>query len=643
MVESILVTSGLKVQIQSELVTSEIMLMQHIHAMEIEKREQAQAKGQPSVILPGSITEAFCKIGEQERRRLKVKFDIAYFVATEKMAFTKYPKLCQLEALHGIDLGNTYRNDVAYKTFCNFIAQSKRQSLMNELTRTNYFSLLLDGSTDCSNVENIMFLAVYCDFNSSDEKVHSRMTYLTVDRPSSATSEGLVVSLENSLRCLGIPSLDATTCRKLVGVGTDGASANIAARGLKGLVECKLEWIYWMWCLAHRLELAIKDALTGTVFDHVDDMLTHLFYLYNKSAKKCREIQDIISDLQQCLSFDDNGVKPVRASGTRWVSHKINGKKRVLSKFGAYTNHLASLIKDSSTKASDKAKLKGYYIKWTDAKYLLGCAIFIDLLTPCAIFSKCMQDDELNSLAALYYSKVTNCIKQCLEWSDLQLFRDIIEILATQGRQKIVDETQDETDSSTEPWSSITRTSTRFKIPLENARIDVDAILSEFKEMVKYAIQFLSLSTMDYQAVWWRLFNCPCSGEWRNCLGLIELLYSLPASNAKLERIFSQLKTIKTDKRSLLNNEQLDDLLSLNADAIPLETFDANPSIDLWWQDKRQRLNQRHRKHYKKERKPFQNLAAPQWLIMYSVLTHQKVILNYHQIVMGTVMKSALH
>ena len=187
----------------------------------------------------------------------------------------------------------------------------------------------------------------------------------------------------------------------------------------------------------------------------------------------------------------------------------------------------------------------------------------------------------------LYCSKVTNCIKQRLEWSDLQLFRDIIEILATQGWQKIVDEVQDETDSSTEPsWSSITRTSTRFKISLENAGINVDAILSEFKEMVEYAIQFLSLSTMDYQAVWWRLFNCPCSGEWKNCLSLIELLFSLPASNGKLERIFSQLKTIKTDKRSLLNNDQLDDLLSLNAHAIPLEKFDANPSIDLWWQDK---------------------------------------------------------
>ena len=93
---------------------------------------------------------------------------------------------------------------------------------------------------------------------------------------------------------------------------------------------------------------------------------------------------------------------------------------------------------------------------------------------------------------------------------------------------EIVDETQDETDSSTEPWSSITRTSTRFKIPLENAGIDVDAILSEFKEMVEYAIQFLSLSTMDYQTVWWRLFNCPCSGEWSRFNSFAILIPSIP-------------------------------------------------------------------------------------------------------------------
>ena len=59
---------------------------------------------------------------------------------------------------------------------------------------------------------------------------------------------------------------------------TDGESANIVGRGLKGLVEDKLDWICWVWCLVHWLELAIKDAITGTVFDHIDDMSTHLFY-----------------------------------------------------------------------------------------------------------------------------------------------------------------------------------------------------------------------------------------------------------------------------------------------------------------------------------------------------------------------------
>ena len=69
------------------------------------------------------------------------------------------------------------------------------------------------------------------------------------------------------------------------------------------------------------------------------------------------------------------------------------------------------------------------------------------------------------------------------------------------------------------------------------------------------------------------------------------------------ERTFSQLKIIKTEKRSLLNNEQLDELLRLNTDVIPLANFDANPSINLWWKEKRRRVNQHPRKPYKKRKK----------------------------------------
>ena len=128
-----------------------------------------------------------------------------------------------------------------------------------------------------------MLLVVWCDPDSSDEKVHTRMDFLMVSRPQSVTARGLFEVLEGCLQGLGIWEVSPDECKKLVGVGTDGAVANIAASGLKGLVEERLGWVFWMWCMAHRLELAIKDALKGTTFDEIDEMLLRLYYLYEKS------------------------------------------------------------------------------------------------------------------------------------------------------------------------------------------------------------------------------------------------------------------------------------------------------------------------------------------------------------------------
>lgn len=72
--------------------------------------------------------------------------------------------------------------------------------------------------------------------------------------------------LETALQGLGIKEVSAEKSRKLVGIGTDGAAANIAASALKGLVERQLSWVFWMWCMAHHLELAIKDVLKTTAF-----------------------------------------------------------------------------------------------------------------------------------------------------------------------------------------------------------------------------------------------------------------------------------------------------------------------------------------------------------------------------------------
>ena len=115
------------------------------------------------------------------------------------------------------------------------------------------------------------------------------------------------------------------------------------------------------------------------------------------------------------------------------------------------------------------------------------------------------------------------------------IFRDIIVMLATQGWQKLLE------DNSLEPTKSdtagenllcaIDRLGQHFQIPLEGAGINTSEIQSEFEALIGYASQFMSLSSMDYQSIWWHLFNAPTHSEWTNALSLAKLLFSLPMVN----------------------------------------------------------------------------------------------------------------
>ena len=58
-----------------------------------------------------------------------------------------------------------------------------------------------------------------------------------------------------------------------------------------------------MWCVAHRLELALKDSFKETFFSSIDDILLKMFYLYEKSPKKFRLLQDVYDNLKSEIDF----------------------------------------------------------------------------------------------------------------------------------------------------------------------------------------------------------------------------------------------------------------------------------------------------------------------------------------------------
>ena len=89
-------------------------------------------------------------------------------------------------------------------------------------------------------------------------------------------------------------------------------------------------------------------------------MLLSLYYLCKKSPRKSRELASIVEDLKGAFEFPKSGNFPIRCQGTRWITHKRKALQCVLDRYGAYIVHLTTFIQDTSVRAGDRDRLKGY-------------------------------------------------------------------------------------------------------------------------------------------------------------------------------------------------------------------------------------------------------------------------------------------
>lgn len=84
------------------------------------------------------IAKALCTLDKKSKQTLQRKFDLAYFICKENLAFTKMAPLCELQAKHGIDLGTGYKNNQACTMFIEYIAEEQR-ILLNEVEKSKIF------------------------------------------------------------------------------------------------------------------------------------------------------------------------------------------------------------------------------------------------------------------------------------------------------------------------------------------------------------------------------------------------------------------------------------------------------------------------------------------------------------------------
>lgn len=137
-----------------------------------------------------------------------------------------------------------------------------------------------------------------------------------------------------------------------------------------------------------------------------------------------------------------------------------------------------------------------------------------------------------------------------MEWPDHQLMRDVVSVRGkTSGGERSFGVHRPVGDKI---HYTPSRSTSKIKEEFQSLAAAVCCIL--------YLFVNVRLSCCLVENVQCTLFVRP---EWSNVLIPVELLFSLPASNGKLEWVFSQLIVIKINKRTSVINESFDNLLFL--------------------------------------------------------------------------------
>ena len=248
------------------------------------------------------IGRALAGASAEEMQRVSKLFDIAYMLAKEELPFSKYPSIIEVEKHHGVDIGNTYNTEHKCKEFTCLIGEIMRSQILDGLAHAKYISILMDGSTDCSVVEKELFFVMYVA--SGKPQCH----FLCLKDVSDASAAGIKATLEMYFTDMGISDYQ----NRLVCLCVDGAAVNLGIRhGMATLIREDVPWLVAIHCLNHRLELAVKSAFTKTYMDEITTMLTNLYYVYEKSPKRLRELRALGEIM------DASANKPEKAHGTR--------------------------------------------------------------------------------------------------------------------------------------------------------------------------------------------------------------------------------------------------------------------------------------------------------------------------------------
>jgi len=318
-------------------------------------------------------------------------FRTAYECAKSHLPHTEHTRLIELQSINGVNCGNIlYSNNACSDIISHVSTQMCDELIKHIVSCQSKFAILVDESTSVANIQSMV---VYLRTIFGGEICTYFLGLLEL---TDATAVGLEKVLVDYLHTIGLE--DDVLRVNFVGFCSDGASCMIGQhKGVATLLKAKFPLLQTFHCMAHRLELAVKNSVDDiNVVSHFKIFVDALYKVYSMSPKNQRELNAVAESLSVEL------LKIQKVFDVRWVFSSFVAVKAVLRDYPAlivHFNNCAGLDTVGRT-SKDRSKYKGLVVKLKSWFFLSEACLLKDALRCLKQLSLYLQSHEANILNA---------------------------------------------------------------------------------------------------------------------------------------------------------------------------------------------------------------------------------------------------
>ena len=317
----------------------------------------------------------------------------AYMLAVDGLPLSSFKTVVRVQKANGVRLITGNDNGHAAREFVHEIALAIKEKLALILCSVRAFSLLCDGSQarKTGKEKELVLIRVV---RGEGIPLYYCVSLADLQDYGDATAENLKACLDDIfLKKLGVPKERYT--KRMVSMTADGASVNFGQyRGLlTRMSNDDRDWLLKIHCVCHRLELAIKDSLLkNKQLSAVKDFMLTLYYLFKQSGKVKAHFEQYGSTVLGATIY----IFP-KVSGTRFVSHVRRGLHHLLHNWPILYRVCEDCISSTDANMRGiKPKMQGVMKKLKDGKFFLCCVVLRQLLDVLSQFSLQLERGEIN-------------------------------------------------------------------------------------------------------------------------------------------------------------------------------------------------------------------------------------------------------